>query len=60
MWFECVIKLRRAQGNSKIHIGVTLGLQVSNGYPTVTQFILIRALGPPCSFDIWNKTGLIF
>ena len=40
MWFDCLIEIRSVRGKSKIHVGVTLRLQASNGYPTVTQFIL--------------------
>src|SRR5262245_6759419 len=57
MRFDRVIWIRGVRGKSKIHIGVTLGLQESNGYPPVTKFILIRALG---FLAIWNKSGLIF
>ena len=57
MWFDCVIGILSVREKSEIRIGVTIRLQASNRYPTVTHLILIRALR---SFDIWNKSGPIF
>src|SRR5262245_24221916 len=36
VWLDCAVAILSVRGNGKIRIGVTLGVQASNCYPTVT------------------------
>jgi hypothetical protein len=54
-WLDCAIALDSVRGNIKIQIGVTPGIQASDGDPAVTHFILIRVLDLLYAFGLCNQ-----